>query len=282
MTDTSEAQDQEQNEAQEQAQETQQAEISPEVSAEAERLGWRPVEEWDGDTDNWLPKDKYVERQERLRKRADRTLQTQNDKLGREIASLKTTIEDLGKHLTKADQRAYVKAARDLETTADRAAEDGDMDAYRKAKTEMKDLVQEVKTEEPNTRVPSPDNDVDFQSWLPDNAWYDPKDDDFDVELAGYADFIASQVGKKGLSGNPFYEAITKEVKKKFPDRFGNSRRRQAPAVEGGNNRGAGGKTLWDQVSNEDRKVFKSFVKQGLYKDDKEGREAYADIYVNG
>ncbi len=278
MTDTTEGQEQQQQ--QQQAPET-----TPQET-DARKMGWRPEEEWDDSgTADWLPADKYLERNERLAKRGDKILQADVGRLTRQNTSLQNTLDELKEHLTKADNRALQKARKELEAKADRAVEEGDTDAYRGAKVEMKELEQEARAEAAPAKkaAASPDDDPAFQGWLPDNAWYDPRDDGFDAELASFADTIAPQIGRTGLVGKPFYDRIATEVKKKFPDSFGNQRRKQAQAVEGGGRSGGGnGKTLWSEVGKDGHDAFKNFVGQGIYKDTKEDREKYADVYING
>ncbi len=253
--------------------------------AEARKMGWRPEDEWDDSgSGTWMDADKFLDRNKRLADRGDKILKAEVSKQTRQIVNLEQTIKDLGAHLTKAENRAYQKALKEIEEKAEKAVEDGDTDAYRRAKGEIKDLEQEVKTEAKTTTTPKQKDDPDFDGWVADNAWYDPKDDGFDVEMAAFADSIAPQIGRTGAVGTAFYDRIKSEVKKKFPDRFGNQRRRQAPAVEGAGGGGGGnGKTLWAQVP---RAVqtgeFKKFVGQKLYEDTPEGREKYADIYLNG
>lgn len=276
MTDTTEAQEQEQE---------QQAESTP-AEIQATKAGWRPKEEWDDSgSAQWMDAEQFNERNMRLADRGDKILKAEISTLNRKVQSMGKTIEDAAEYMKKADVRAYKKAVRDLEAKADKAVEEGDTDAYRAAKGEMKDLEQEVKAEatQAKTATPSPDDDPAFQDWLPDNAWYDPRDEGFDPELASFADSIASQVGRTGLVGKPFYDRIAKDVKKKFPDHFGNQRRKQAQVVEGGGSGGGGnGKTLWDEVPKDARAVFKRNVEDGLFKDDKAGREEYAELYING
>ena len=276
MTDTTEGQEQEQE---------QQAEPTP-AEIQATKAGWRPKEEWDDSgSAEWMDAEQFNERNTRLADRGDKILKAEIASQGRKIQSMGKTIEDAADYMKKADSRAYKRAVRDLEAKADKAVEEGDTDAYRAVKGEMKELEQEVKDEakQAKTAAASPDDDPAFQGWLPDNAWYDPRDDGFDPELTSFADSIAPAIGRTGLVGKPFYDRIAKEVKKKFPDRFGNQRRKQAQAVEGGGNASGGnGKTLWDEVPKDARTVFKRNVADGLFKDDKAGREEYAELYVNG
>jgi hypothetical protein len=253
---------------------------------QARKMGWRPEDEWDDSGEaTWLPADDFIKRNERLKDRGDKILKAEVSKQTRQIANLEQTIKDLGAHLTKAETRAYQKALKEIEVKADKAVEEGDTDAYRRAKGEIKDLEQEAEAEakdKPQVKS-APRDDPEFDGWLPDNIWYDPKDDGFDAEMAAFADSIAPQIGRTGLVGKPFYERIATEVKKKFPDHFGNQRRRQAPAVEAAGGGGSGnGKTLWSQVPKADQGEFKRFVGQGLYEDTPKGREKYADIYLNG
>ncbi len=286
MTDTTEAQEQEQEQEQEQQaeQEQQQAEPTP-AEVEATKAGWRPKEEWnDTGSAEWMDADAFNDRNKRLADRGDKILKAEISKLNRQVASMERTMGDFSAHMTKAENRAYQKALKEIEVKAEKAVEEGDPDAYRRAKGEIKDLEQEVKAEAKTTTTPKPKDDPDYDGWVADNAWYDPKDDGFDVEMAAFADSIAPQIGRTGAVGTAFYDRIKNEVKKKFPDRFGNQRRRQAPVVEGAGSGGGGnGKTLWSQVPKEvQRNEFKAFVSQGLYEDTPKGREKYADIYLNG
>ena len=227
--------------------------------------------------------EQFNERNERLANRGDKILKAEISSLTRKVSSMERTLGEAAEHLKKADARAYQKALKEIEVKADKAVEEGDTDAYRRAKGEIKELEQEIKAETKVEAKPVPKEDPDFDDWVSGNAWYDPKDDDFDVEMAAFADSIAPQIGRTGAVGTAFYDRIKNEVKKKFPDRFGNQRRRQPPAVEGAGGGGGGnGKTLWSQVPKEARTEFKRFVGEGYYKDDNEGREKYADIYING
>ena len=288
MTDQTEAQDQEpgeeqQAEPEQKPEQEQQAELTPQ-EVQARTMGWRPKEDWDDSGEaTWLPAEDFVRRNERLKDRGDKILKAEITKQTREIAGLRRTLKDFGDHLSKAEQRAYSKALKEIEVKADKAVEDGDTDAYRQAKGEIKELEKEAKADaKPEPTKAEPQDDPDYDSWLGANAWYDPGEDSFDAEMASYADSIIKQIGRLGLDRKAFYDRITKETKKKYADRFGNQRRRQAPAVEDVGSGGGGNDTsLWKQVPREARATFKRFCDEGIYKDTKEGREKYADIYVN-
>lgn len=284
MTDQTEAQDQEPGQEQQaEPEQQQQAEPSPQ-EVQAREMGWRPKEEWDDSSEaTWLPAADFIQRNERLRDRGDKILKVEVGKQTREIASLKRTIQEMGTHFSKAEKRAYTKAVKELEVKADKAVEEGDTEAYHRTKGEMKDLEKEAQAEVDAKPKPKaePQDDPDYDAWLEGNGWYDSNAEGFDAEMASYADSIIKQIARLGLAKKPFYDRIASETKKKYPDRFGNQRRRQALAVEDGGSGGGSDKSLWSQVPKEARTMFKRFVDQGLYKDTKEGREKYADIYVN-
>lgn len=248
MTDTTEAQDQEQHQQQDQDQEQHQQPDPAE--AEARKLGWRPEADWTGDTDNWLPPEKFMERNKRLADRGDKILKAEVAKQTREIGDLKKTIQDLGAYMGKTAQREYAKAVKDLQTKADKAARDGDTEEYDRTRGEIKDLEGEVKAEVAAApkKVPQaqrPD-DPAYDSWLPKNSWYDQDHEDFNIEMAAYADHICKAIGRLGLTGTTYYERIATEVKNKFDK--GSGARRRAPAVEGGGNspRRSNGKAYTD------------------------------------
>lgn len=249
----------------------------PDVEAKAREMGWKPKEEWDGDSERWMPAEEFVERNERLQKRADSIAQAEIKRLEGRISELQATINDLGQHMKKADQRAYQKALDDLKAQQREAVEQGDTKAYEQAERQMENLKKDVEAaDEAGGQQARPD--ADFRAWHAENAWYDD-----DVEATVYADQIAPVVARKtGYKGRALYDAVAQEVKKKFPDKFGNPRRSRPQAVENAGTSSGQAKTLWDQVPREDRAAFKRFVEQGLYKDTKEDREKFADIYLNG
>lgn len=257
----------------------------PEESAaetKAREMGWKPAEEWEGDTSRHLTAEQFVDRNEFLQQRADKIAQAEISRLRSEVSDLKTTISDLGSHMKKADQRALERARKELQTQMDSAVEEGDTDAYNRAKQGIADLDEEVQeaTKGAEAAPNNADNDPAFIAWHKDNDWYGP---DGDVKATIYAEEIAPVVARK-YQGADLYDEITKRVRQEFPDLFKpaeNSNRRKPPPVEGASAAGGGGKTLWSKVDKEGREAFARFVKQGVFEDKKEDREQYARDYVD-
>lgn len=252
------------------------------VEARARELGWKSAEEWVGDTSNHMPADKFLETQEKLLAKADAAAQKRIKALNGELHEVRQTLNDLGSHLKKADERAYQRALKDVQKRMDAAAMEGDADAYTAGKAELDDIQKEMEeavkaTDKPKPDTPAvnPDAQKLFDDWQEKNPWYGL---DGDLDATVWADSIAGKVAEKH-QGEAFYAELTRRVQNKFPELFGDQtddKRRKPAAVEGASGGGGGGKTLWDQVDKEGKDAFHRFVKQGLFKDTKEDREKYA------
>lgn len=70
--------------------------------------------------------------------------------------------------------------------------------------------------------------------WSTDNSWYKTN-----TELTDYADAVANRLQREGKTGQFYFDEITRNVKKMFPDEFENKNRRGANDVESGGNREA-------------------------------------------
>lgn len=196
-------------------------EIPGEVEAKAREMGWRPKEEWEGDDSGWMEAPAFVERQEKLTDRADVAAQNEIKRLKGELTTLrseqaetKQTIEDFKGWQTKAEERIYKKALKDLQAQQRAAVESGDTDAFDSASKEIGELVEETR-KPAETRQP-PENPA-FKDWKRDNTWYEKN-----YELTAFAEQIGPIIARSERF-NPedpaFYERITEEVRKKYPRR---------------------------------------------------------------
>lgn len=253
------------------------------AEAKARAMGWKPVDDWDGDKAKHLTAEQFLDRNERLTQRADKIAKAEISRLEREVRELTGTISDLGLHMKKAEKRAYERARADLETRMEAAVEAGDTQAFKQVKKEADALEEEVKEagKAPASTKSDPDSDPNFIAWHKDNAWYGKGGN---LKATIYANEKAKEVGAM-YQGREFYDAISELVRDEFPDLFEpaeNANRRKPAAVEGANGGGKPSKSLWDEVPADAKAQFKRFVKQDLFKDTKEDREKYADDYLNG
>ena len=245
-------------------------EIPGEVEAKARDMGWRPEDEWEGDKSGWMDADAFVERQDKRRAVANEEFKAENEKLRADLAAVKAeqaetrqTIEDFKGWQTKAEERLYKKALKDLQTQQRAAVESGDTDTFDAASKEIGELVTEAQKPAEQKQV-HPDEIPAYKDWHAKNAWYLE-----DVELTAYADSISSAVGRKGrfnTTESAYYDAIADEVKKKFPDKFENPNRKRATGVEEtGGTKAKKGKGAADLPA-EVRATGMRFVKQKLFK----------------
>lgn len=256
--------------------------IDADVEAEAREKGWKPEEEWAGDKSRWMPADEFLAFNERRLQQADGIAKAEISRLEKEVAELKSGISDLTGHLKKADQRAYERARKDLEAEMKNAVADGDTEAFERISDDLKALDKEVAdatTEKPKDDA-STGNSPAFREWHKDNDWYGNN-----VRMTVFADEAARVIraANPRMGEADLYEAVSKEVREEFPDRFKNTRRTKPPVVEGASNGGGGGSgALWSKVDKEGRESFERFVKMGVFNDSKEDREKYARDYVEG
>ncbi len=252
-----------------------------EAEVKAREQGWRPVEEWSGDTSKHQSAEEFLERNQRSKERGDSLLKAENARQASQIDGMQKTLDDLVKFTKKADSRARQKALDEIRAEQRAAVEEGDTAAFDAAADKMTALEKDVAEEPAAKTEQNPDDDPAFIEWAKDNDWYGA---DGDPELTLFAEESATVIARK-YKGAELYKRVEDRVRAKFPDHFkaaGNPNRGKASAVEGTANTKPAGKTLWSEVPKDAHSVFKSFVEQGLYEDTKEGREQYADVYLNG
>jgi hypothetical protein len=229
-------------------------EVSAEIIAKAEKMGWTPKDQFKGDPAKWRPADEFVERGENMLP----LLRAQAKRQEREIAELKAGMKELGEYHTKTEQRAMEKALLQLRQERADAIAKGDGAAFDKVDAEIADLKKKVETKAQPAQKKD-DNDPVFQEWLSRNRWAE----DEEMQLVGEA--IGKSLVSKGekATGMDLLDLITKEVKRRYPEKFENPRRNSAPSVESGSGpRKTTGKTFADMPA-EARAACERMAKNG-------------------
>jgi hypothetical protein len=245
-------------------------EVSAEIIAKAEKMGWTPKDQFRGDPAKWRPADEFVERGESMIP----LLKAQSKRQEREIADLKAGMKELAEYHTKTEQRAYAKALQDLREQRAAAIAAGDGAAFDKVDGEIDKLKKDLEKVTPAQQNQNDDDPV-FQEWLSRNKWAE----DEEMQLVGEA--IAKSLMKKGekATGLDLLELVTKEVKRRYPEKFENPRRNAAPSVEGGAGpRKGGGKTFADMPA-EARAACERMARNG-YSDKPEEAAKFKAEYV--
>lgn len=276
----------------------------PELSAEdaaweerARKMGWRPLADWRGDPKLWRGAREFVERGENtapiLSERLH-SLERKYDAQGRQLTEANTKLKESGETLTalykwaqRADERAYARAVEDLKAKQRAAVADANTEAYDAAQREIATLEAgrgEVLTPEP-TRAPPPPppppeppaKDPVLDAWVSANAdwWYsDPEMQEMAVSTFGVLERTRPQ-----MSTQHKLDEVLSRIKRMYPDKFANPRRRAPPAVNepGGPNAQPRNKAYsYEDLPKEEKTQCDKFVRTipGFT------REAYVKEYV--
>ncbi|MEB3214048.1 MAG: hypothetical protein VKL39_22055 [Leptolyngbyaceae bacterium] len=221
--------------------------------SQARASGWVPLEEWDGDPDDWTDAKEFVRRGELFHKISNQSS---------EIKELKKAISALTDHHQKVKETEYTRALEYLKQQKKTALEEGDADKLLQVDDAIDILKQErqqeaEKVQQQKQSGPTPV----FTSWVQQNPWYLK-----DPELRSFADEIgvgAFQRAGGNIAEQELYELVRQRVMKAYPEKFkGNGNK--TPAVEGSGNSGAPAKADSFRLSEEEERVMKTFVRQGI------------------
>lgn len=239
--------------------------IESNVEDTARRMGWRPQEEFRGPAEKWVDADTFVRKTETdvpvLRERLRH--------YDRQIAEMQQAMRAQTEAMRAQAERAKQAQLRAIQEAKIKAVSEGDADAFRQLETRYEQL-REAQIPVPQYQPPPPDRDPEFQSWAAQNSWYTQ-----DQSMRAYADKIGELVKEQNpnLVGQDFLNAVTKEVKTRFADRF--TPRASAPAVEGGRSLGRGPrKKGYSDLPAEAKAACDKFVRQGIIT-----REQYASDF---
>ena len=197
--------------------ETTQESVPDPVETKAREKGWKPLEEFDGDPETFVPAKEYVERE---------PLYKALHKANREIKKMKETLSTFKEHYTKVEINAKQVAIKELQAQLNTASEERDIGKA----LEIKDKITELSTE--TKAVERDSNTNDYDSWIVDNKWYET-----DKALKTAATGIGFGLNQEHPDWPmpKIYEEVTKIVKETFPDKFINPNKGKVNKVTSGN-----------------------------------------------
>lgn len=165
---------------------------APEVEALAEKMGWKPKDQFKGDETQWRPASEYI-----LTER----------EISRSRKDTNKRLEDTVARLSAAHERQMARALSEQEAKLreqyDQAIEDGDKAGVKAAERGLREIEAERADNSPEKRFAA------------DNPWYG-KDDD----ATAYAVAISQREAAKGASVDDQLKAATAGVRKRFPELF--------------------------------------------------------------
>ena len=228
----------------------------------ASQSGWRPKDEWDGDPDEWVSAREFNRRGELMRK-----IHNQN----RQIKQLDSVVNTLANQQKKIYGAGYEKAKRELKSQLREATKEGD-DASAEVIEQRLEQLEHAARQDAAALTPPPAQPQvapEFEPWVNRNTWF--KDH---PEMRAYAEAIGLKYAQKNqdATNSQVYEYITKEVKTRFPERFGTVKKqssgRPGSPVESGDSltSNRGGPAARVSLTSEEKEVGRTLVKRGLYK----------------
>ena len=231
----------------------------------AMQSGWRPREEWDGDPDEWVEAREFNRRGELLKK-----IHNQN----RQIKQLDGVVNTLANQQKKIFSAGYDKAKRELKAQLREATKEGDdatADAIEGRLEELEEAAQQDAVALEVAKPKQPEVAPEFVPWVERNQWFTKY-----PEMRAYAETIGVQYAQSHpeTTNSEVYSYITREVKTRFPERFGMANKKvgkkPGSPVEGSddlvNTRQGGNTVVRVALTSEEKEVGRTLVKRGLYK----------------
>lgn len=245
--------------------------------SEAKLQGWKPQEEFGGDTSKWVDAQTFVERGEQF----VGFLKPQLDRINSQLKQQKQINQDLHAFHTKQNEK-QLSEIRILETQLQakraKAIDDGDGQTFTQTEAQLKNLEKSKN----DIKVPlSPDAPPEwFNQWTEKEPWYGS-----DKVATRVADGIAEELRASGtpLIHEEFMKKVAELTKLELPNKFKNKKRDSPADVEDGGNlggdtvRGSGGK--FTSLPKEAKATCERLIKQGYIKNTKEARDEYARVY---
>jgi hypothetical protein len=241
------------------------------VASKAREKGWRPLEEWEGDPEDWVDAKEFVGRT----KLYDR-INDLKGTLTKQRQEFQSDMKLVVSNMAKIRDAEYKRALKDLESKREQALEDDDARAAVKVSKEIETLEKEraeeaasVKQAAATTAGPTPE----FLEWQEKNSWFtsdkEMREDAISIGV-GYA------AGNPNLSQTEVLNYVTKKIKRMYSDQFEPKEKRQVTnKVEGAqgtsqkqvdsNQRGK--KLTLADLPEEYRTVAKTLIKRGVFKE---------------
>jgi len=243
------------------------------VTAAAEAMGWRPLDQFKGDPAHHVDAETFYKRGQEMMP----ILKAQNKTLLTRLAAAEKTAKQAADFFSKAEQRAYERAVADIRAEQEAAVESGDVIAHRAAADKLDKL---EKPGAPQDDDVTPEQRAeDFADWGKANKWYATNS-----LMQAYADSQAQILAKQkgGFLNRDDLDAVAEKVKAKFADDFADDAEpapKPRSRVDGGGTRqGArSGKTFADLPA-QAQAMCDKWVKNGTIK----SRDDYVKNYQWG
>lgn len=236
------------------------------AEVEAREFGWVPVDEFKGNTDEWRDAETFLRRGKEINGFLRKDLQKVQDRLSakdRELAEIKSTLQEFNKYHQETETRAYKKALDELKQDKMEAIAQGDGQRVIAIEETIEALKETKQSQEAPKKQEAPVYNKEFFEWAKENTWYSTN-----PELKSLAELIGQEIGlqEPDLQGSAFLSEVTKRVKETYPEKFSNPARTQANVLTSTDSRlpGIRTKKSYNELPPEAKSACDKFVKQGL------------------
>lgn len=215
----------------------------------AQKVGWKPKDQWKGDTTNWTPADEYL---------AHAVANTRD---------LKDQVKGAARMAETAINRERERHRKELNEALDRAVEADDKVAARKATKDLIELEAEAK-------APTAEAPTEVADFMARNPWFNS-----DPDAKALAVTRSEAVARAGGSVKEQLAAAETAVRRAMPELFPDAPKPRTPPLTEGGTRTAAPKKAPTSIANlppEARKAAESFVRRGMLTE-KEALEAYSE-----
>ena len=231
-------------------------ELTP-VELQAQDAGWVPKDEYKGEEHKWVDAGEFLRRGELFKKIEDQSKQL------KDVRSALTEMKKLHGQVREVEYKRALDALRQQKKAA---LEDGDADAVIAA-DERIDLVKEqqkqLQAQPADVQENSGAEHPEFVAWTEQNSWYKSS-----APMKAFADALGQDLARAGNSPSEVLRKVAAEVRKEFPNRFTNPNREKAGSVEAGSRSGTSSAKF--TLSDDERRVMNTFIRQGVFKNEKE------------
>lgn len=225
------------------------------VELQAMESGWVPKDKYSGEEHKWVDAGEFLRRGELFKKIEDQSKQ---------LKDVRSALNEMKKLHSQVREVEYQRALDALKAQKKAALLDGDADAVIAA-DERIDLVKEQVRQFQNEPAASVQEESgaqhpEFVAWTEQNSWYKSS-----APMKAFADALGQDLARAGNSPSEVLRKVAAEVRKEFPNRFRNPNQDKPGAVESGGTPAAskGGKF---QLTDDERRVGNTFVRQGVFK----------------
>lgn len=243
--------------------------VTPSIEEQATEMGWKPLDQYEGDPKKWVSADTFVARKPLFEKIEETS--RHNKDLRRKVDTLEMSMQELRAHNERIREMEYKRALEDLKQQRRQALANDD----HLLAEDLQEQIETVKeTSKPVAVTPKPsDPPTVFVEWAAENEWYK-----LDPELREFADAYGIVLHNKGQSPEEVLRGITQRVRKQFPEKFRNPMKDKASPVETQPAVGPSRKGSTYKPTQMEREMAKRFVDTGAFKTVEDYYKQLADL----